>query len=101
MPACADPPNRPPREVLDRLVDQVAWAVTCMMIAGATSPGTSEREVELSKLRIAVLAPRAAVDAILGQNKVLPSDLLVNLRTCELAIPKLEAGAVLRRSETP
>lgn len=97
MPACSAPPNRPPREVLDRLIDEVAWAKTCMLIAAATQPGSPDRTAELDKLRAAVVPARKIVDEILGKGQAVPRDLLIELRTCELAIPKLEAGAVLRR----
>jgi len=97
MPACSDPPNRPPRDVIDRLVDQVAWAKTCLLVAAATAPGSAERERELAKLRAAVVDPRRVVDEILGKAQALPRAVLVELRTCELAIPKLEAGAILRQ----
>jgi hypothetical protein len=100
MPACS--PNRPSREVLDRLIDTVAWAKTCMLIAAATKPGSSERAEELAKLREAVIEPRCVVDDAFGQGQSLPRDLIIELRTCELAIPQLEQGAVLReRTETP
>ena len=100
MPACASPPNRPPREVLDRLIDAVAWAKTCLLVTAATAPGSPARAHELEKLRQAVVEPRRVVDEILGNAQALPRAVLVELRTCELALPKLEAGAVLRR-ETP
>jgi hypothetical protein len=96
MPACS--PNRPPREVLDRLIDDVAWAKTCMIIAAATPPKSAERESEMDKLRKAVVEPRRVVDEVFSQGQSLPRELIIELRTCELAIPKLEAGAVLRRS---
>lgn len=97
MPACSSPPNRPPADVLDRLVDEVAWAKTCMLITAATAPKSPEREQELSKLRQAVIAPRRTIDQILEKAQAVPRNLLVELRTCELAIPKLAAGAVLRQ----
>lgn len=97
MPACSSPPNRPPPEVIDRLIDTVAWAKTCMLITAATVPGSPDRDHELAKLRQAVVEPRRAVDEILGRGQAVPRAVLVELRTCELAIPKLEAGAVLRQ----
>ena len=97
MPACANPPNRPPPEVVDRLVDEVAWAKTCLLITAGTKPGSPERAAELEKLRAAVIRPRHIVDEILAKTQAVPRNLLVELRTCELAIPKLEAGAVLRQ----
>jgi hypothetical protein len=97
MPACSNPPNRPPRDVIDRLIDDVAWAKTCMLICAATTPGSSERDHEMQKLRQAVIEPRRAVDEILGCGQAVPRDVLIELRTCELAIPQLEAGAVLRQ----
>jgi len=96
MPACSNPPNRPPREVIDQLVDAVAWAKTCMLIAAATRPGSPERSRALDKLRDAVVEPRRLVDEVFGHAQSLPRDLVVELRVCELAIPKLEAGAILR-----
>ena len=95
MPACS--PNRPPREILDRLIDDVAWAKTCMIVTAGTAPGSPDRDRELSKLRAAVAPPRKAVDEVFAQGQSLPRDLIVELRTCELAISKLEAGAVLRQ----
>lgn len=97
MPACSNPPNRPPRDVVDRLIDEVAWAKTCLLICAATKPGSPERTDELTKLRQAVVEPRRSVDEILGRGQDVPRAVLVELRTCELAIPKLEAGAVLRQ----
>jgi hypothetical protein len=97
MPACSDPPNRPPRAVIDRLIDEVAWAKTCMLITAATRPGSPERTCEMKQLRQAVVEPRRAVDEILGRGQAVPREVLITLRTCELAIPKLEAGAVLRQ----
>jgi hypothetical protein len=96
MTACADPPNRPSREVIDRLIDTVAWAKTCMLIAAATAPKSPERERELEKLRAAVIEPRRVIDNF-SQRQSLPRALIIELRTCELAIPQLEAGAVLRQ----
>jgi hypothetical protein len=100
MPACSNPPNRPSRDVLDRLIEAVAWAKTCMMIAAASAPGSPGRLQEMAKLREAVIGPRKVVDEILGKAQALPREVLIALRTCELAIPKLEAGAVLRREAT-
>ena len=97
MPACSSPPNRPPREVIDRLIDHLAWAKTCMLVAAATTPKSPEREREMEKLRNAVIEPRRVVDEVFNSGQSLPRELIVELRTCELAIPKLEAGAVLRR----
>jgi hypothetical protein len=97
MPACSDPPNRPSRAVIDRLIDQVAWAKTCMIITAATKPGSPERAREMEKLCQAVVEPRREVDEILGQGQAVPREALITLRSCELAIPKLEAGAVLRQ----
>ncbi len=97
MTACSNPPDRAPREVVDRLIDTLAWAKTCMLIAAATVPGSPEREREMQKLREAVVEPRRVVDDVLGRGQVLPDAVLVELRVCELAIPKLEAGMVLRQ----
>ena len=38
------------------------------------------------------------IDEVFNQGQSLPRELIIELRTCELAIPKLEAGAVLRQS---
>jgi hypothetical protein len=84
--------------VIDRLIDSIAWAKTCMLLAAATAPKTPAREHELEKLRKAVIEPRRDVDAVFNQGKSLPRELLIELRTCELAIPKLETGAVLRQT---
>lgn len=85
--------------MIDRLIDEVAWAKTCMIVTAATAPKSPERESEMAKLRQAVIEPRRAVDEILGRGQAVPREVLVTLRTCELAIPKLEAGAVLRHPE--
>lgn len=95
MPACS--PNRPSREVIDRLIDTVAWAKTCMLVAAATAPKSNERECALEKLRAAVVEPRRVIDEVFSQGQSLPRELIVTLRSCELAIPQLEAGAVLRQ----
>lgn len=97
MTACSSPPNRPAREVIDRLIDNIAWAKTCMLIAAATAPGSSDRDREMEKLRKAVIEPRRVVDEVFGQGQSLPRELLIELCTCELAIPKLAQGAVLRQ----
>lgn len=97
MPACSNPPNRPPREVIDRLIEEVAWAKTCSLICAATRPGSPERADELKKLRDAVVDLRRAVDEVFDKDQVLPQAVLVELSVCELAILKLEAGAVLRQ----
>jgi hypothetical protein len=97
MPACADPPNRPTPAVINRLIDDVAWAKTCLIVSAATAPGSPERARELEHLRQAVVSPRRSVDEILEKRQAVPRNLLIELRMCELAIPKLEAGAVLRR----
>lgn len=99
MPACSDPPNRPPADLIDRLIDEVAWAKTCLLITAATPPGSSERAAELEKLRAAVVKPRQVIDEVLGKAQALPREVLIELRTCELAIPKLEAGAILRQDQ--
>ena len=98
MTACSNPPNRPAREVIDRLVDGIAWAKTCMLITAATKPGSPERDRELEKLRKAVIEPRQVVDEVFSKGQSLPRELIIELRTSELAIPQLEAGAVLRQN---
>jgi hypothetical protein len=97
MPACSNPPNRPPDDVINRLIDEVAWAKTCLLITASTAPGSSDRDRELGALKRAVIAPRRAIDEILANDQVLPHEVLVTLRMCEMAIPKLEAGAILRQ----
>ena len=47
MTACSSPPNKAPREVIDRLIDAVAWAKTCMLIAEDVS---DERSIVPSRL---------------------------------------------------
>lgn len=93
---CPDPQPHPTRETLNHLIDLVAWAKTCLLITAATLPGSPERSYELQELRKAVVEPRYLTDKILGSSQKLPQALLVDLRTCELAIPKLETGAILR-----
>lgn len=96
MTPCADSSNQPPREVIDRLIDAVAWAKTCLIITAATVPASPVRASEIEKLRQAVIEPRRIVDEIVACGQSVPREVLVALRTCELAIPKLETGAVLR-----
>lgn len=96
MTSCPDPLN-PPREVLDRLIDLVAWAKTCLLIAITTSPGSPERKREVAGLKEAVVEPRRITNEILGRKQALPQAVLVELRGCELAISRLEAGAVSRQ----
>jgi len=93
-----DPQNQPTRETLNRLIDLVAWAKTCLLITAATSPGSPERICELQELQKAIVEPRHLTDKILSSSQKLPQALLVNLRACELAIPQLATGAVLRTS---
>ena len=95
MPACS--PNRPSREILDRLIDAVAWAKTCLILTAATKPGSPERARELAKLREAIVEPRRGVDEAFAQGQSLPRELIIDLRACELSVPKLEQGAVLRQ----
>jgi hypothetical protein len=97
MPACSAPPNRAPSDVIDRLIDAIAWAKTCMLITAATAPKSPERAEELSKLRESAEHARRAVNEVLAQGQILPDAVLVELRVCEIAIPKLEAGAILRQ----
>jgi len=80
-----------------RLIDLVAWAKTCMLLAAATPPRGLERARALAELRRAVDEPRRLVDEILQSAQTLPQALLVDLRVSEMAISKLVAGAVLRR----
>lgn len=98
---CPDPPSRPPQERLHRLIDLVAWAKTCLLLAAAALPGSPERARTLTALREAVIEPRRLVDEVLHSGQALPQDLLVDLRVSEMAIPKLEAGAVLRTPPSP
>jgi hypothetical protein len=84
--------------VLARLIDLVAWAKTCLLITAATSPGSPEREREMPKLREALIGPRHLTAGILAKRQEIPDALLVELRVCELAISRLEAGAVLRQT---
>jgi hypothetical protein len=84
--------------VRDSLINEVAWAKTCLLITAATVPGSPERAHELTLLRQAVIGPRRAVDKILDAGQAVPREVIVALRVCELAIPKLEAGEVLRQS---
>jgi hypothetical protein len=92
MPARSAPPNRPPPADVDRLVDAVAWAKTCLLIAAATPPGGAERARELENLRRAVVEPRRLVDEIFGRGQGVRRSVIVDLRACKLAVPKLEAG---------
>lgn len=97
---CPDPLNHPPPETFNHLINLVAWAKTCMLLAAATPPSSPERTRGLEELRRAVNEPRHLTDEILHSSQTLPQALLVDLRTCELAIPRLEAGAVLRAHNT-
>ncbi len=85
------------REVIDRLINDVAWAKTCLLIAAATAPKSPERESEMEKLRKAIVEPRRVVDEVFGRGQTLPRVVLITLRACELAIPQLEANAVLQQ----
>ena len=114
MPA-TDPPSQLPREVLDHLIDLVAEAKTCLLLAAMTPTGSRERALALARLRTAVLEPRSLTNQILdGLRKAvanpqhitheildslqgMPQAIIVELRVCEMAISKLEAGAVLRQ----
>jgi hypothetical protein len=87
--------------MLYRLIDLVAWAKTCLLLTAATLPGSPERARTLAELQEAVVEPRRLVDEILHSGQALPQNLLVDLRASEMAIPKLEAGAVLRTSQQP
>ena len=78
------------------LLDAVAWAKTCMLIAAATKPGSPERAAELAKLRDAIREPRRRVDEIFAIGGKISPELLIELRVCEKAVPALEKGAVLR-----
>lgn len=69
-----------------------------MLITAATKPGSPERAIELAKLREAVLEPRRVLDEAFSQGQSLPREVIIQLRTCELAIPQLERGAVLRQN---
>lgn len=95
-----DPQNLPFRETLHRLIDLVAWAKTCMLITAATAPDSPERLCKLQELRSALVEPRRLINEILGNTQEVPQVILVDLRVCELALPKLEAGAILRASHT-
>jgi hypothetical protein len=95
MAACSDLSNRPSPDVIDRLIDTVALASTCLTVAVATRPHSPERERGLTKLREAITVPRQIVDDILAKGQNVPSLPYKELRRCELTLPKLEAGAVL------
>ena len=87
--------------MLHRLIDLVAWAKTCLLLTAAALPGSPERARTLTALREAVIEPRRLVDEVLHSGQALPQALLVDLRVSEMAIPKLEAGAVLRTTPAP
>lgn len=44
MTACTNPPNRPPPDVLERLIEEVAWARTCLLITVAPTPDEDHKE---------------------------------------------------------
>lgn len=79
------------------LVDSVAWAKATMLVAAATVPDSPERAEELSKLRTSIVEPRRVVNEIQGRGQTVPHQILITLRVCEMAIPSLEKGAVLRQ----
>lgn len=81
----------------EALVDMIAWAKTCLLIAAATMPGSPERETELANLREAIVEPRRRLDEICGAGGNVAPVLLVELRVCEKGVAALEKGAVLRR----
>jgi len=85
--------------MLDRLITAIAEAKTCMLFAAATAPASPARKRAIEELRQAVTAPRQLLDEIFGHKQVIARVLFVELRVCELAIPKLEAGLVLRKSK--
>lgn len=77
-----------------KLISAVQWAKTCMHDAVRTVPGSLARDYALEKLRGAIAEPRRAVDEILSQGRAVPRCAIIDLRACELAVPKLEAGTV-------
>jgi hypothetical protein len=85
--------------MLHPLIDLVAWAKTCRLLTAATLPDSPERARALTELRGAVIEPRRLVDEILHIGQALPQALLVDLCASEMAIPKLEPGAILRTSQ--
>lgn len=92
MTACL--PNRPGRAVVDRLIDAVRNAKSCLAAAEATDIGSPARSRAIAQLRAAVAVPRAVVDTILERGQAVPREAIVDLRACELAIPKLSSGSL-------
>jgi len=98
MPLSSSPPKRDMSADVDRLIAEVAWAKTCLIVSAASAPASPQRTHELEKLRQAIAPARRRGDAILARGQGVPENVLVALRVCELALPELEAGAGLRRN---
>jgi hypothetical protein len=101
MPACADPSKRPSHDVVVRLIDTVAWAKTLMITTAGTIPLSDERKSALLTFRQAAVEARRDIDAVLNEGFQLPDQILIEMRVCEMAVPQLEAGAVLRTKALP
>lgn len=87
-------PNRPPQAVADRLIDTARGARRCLDTVRAASVGSLDRMSALSHLRSSVEVLRGAVDRILARGQAIPREVIVELRSCELALPHLNRTAV-------
>jgi hypothetical protein len=82
---------------LDRVIDAVAWAKTCFVIAAASRPYPSQLKHELAKLAEAAAAARKLVDEYepMKKEKLVDSyskkhfAILCDLRVSELGLVRL------------
>ncbi len=74
---------------LVRVIDLLAEAKMHLLLAAqGTQPGTPEREHRVQELERCAQKARAYVDSIGGADK-LPFRLAVELRACEMGVPRL------------
>lgn len=78
-------------EEIGAIIDAVAWAKTCLIIATQCPAGSVQRRDELRMLAEGTPEARKLVDAYEvkhGKGK-LPQRIYVELRTCELGLVRL------------
>lgn len=80
-----------PHEELSSLIDAVAYAKMCFIVATGTVPRSPQRGKALEDLRQAVVRSRHAVDEIFRRSQAVSREILVQLRVCELGIQRLES----------
>jgi hypothetical protein len=78
-------------EEISRIIDAVAWAKTCLIIATQCPAGSVQRRDELRMLAEGALAARTLVDAyeVKHGNGKLSRRIYIELRTCEIGLVKL------------